>query len=70
MSPNTPSLRDEAISLYARRPVFVKPRDVSEAIGRTPEWLRLFSKGQIADPGVVTVEKLIAYINSRIAKGE
>lgn len=64
------SLRDEAIALYVGRPAYIKPSEVAEAIGRTSEWLRLFSKGKLADPGVVTVEKLVAYINERTSKGE
>lgn len=64
------SMRDEAMSLYNGRPAYIKVREISEAADRTPEWLRLFGKGQIADPGVVTVEKLMAYIRSRTEKGE
>lgn len=65
MDQNTPSLRDDAIAAYIGRPAYIKPHEVAQAIGRTTEWLRLLSKGKLPDPGVVTVEKLIAYINSR-----
>lgn len=70
METNTPSLRDQAMTLYTNRPAFIKVNEVSEAIDRTPEWLRLFSKGRIANPGVTSIEKLIAYINTRTEKGE
>lgn len=65
MHTNAVSLRDVAIDAYNTRPVYIKPREVAEAIGFSVEWLRLFSQGKVEDPGVVTVEKLIAYIKSR-----
>lgn len=70
METNTPSLRDHAMSLYTNRPAYIKVNEISEAIKRTPEWLRLFSKGRIANPGIASIENLIAYINSRTEKGE
>lgn len=63
-----PSLRDEAIEMYVNRPAYIKVVEVAEAIDKTPEWLRRFGKGDIKDPGVTTVESLIAYILKR--KGE
>lgn len=65
MDTNAVSLRDVAIALYNARPAYIKPREVAEAIDRTPEWLRVFAKGDVKDPGVVTIERLIAYIKSR-----
>lgn len=70
MQHETKSLRDVAIEAYVSRPAYIKPNEVAKEIGRTTEWLRLFSKGKFGDPGVVTVEKLVAYIEERKRKGE
>lgn len=67
MVPNQPSLRDQAIELYNGRPSYIKAREVSDALGISMEWLRMFSAGKIPNPGVNTVENLIIYINSRKA---
>lgn len=65
METPTPSLRDLAIEIYVNRPAYIKVVEVAEAIDKTPEWLRRFGKGEIKDPGVTTVEALIAYIKKR-----
>lgn len=70
METNTPGMRAFAIRIYTQRPAYIKVSDVAKAINKTPEWLRRFALGSINDPGVVTIEKLIAYVGERTKKGE
>ena len=63
------SLLNKARRLYRNRPAYVRVGEVANHVGRSTEWLRLFGNGKIENPGLVSIEKLISYVEERTQKG-
>ena len=62
------TLRDETIQLLNVRPVNLTTRIIAKEINTTPRWVNLFIKGEIRNPGVVTIETLNAFLKQEIKK--
>lgn len=62
------TIRDNARQLYLSRPKTVTAVAVAQHLGVSIQWLSLFSRGKIANPGVNTIEELTAYLTEEKAK--
>lgn len=58
-------LRDITRSLYNERPKTVKAEEVAEHLGVSVSWLNTFARGEIENPGVMTIEALKAYLENK-----
>lgn len=63
------SLRDETRALLLNRPASVTVGEIAEAIGISKSWLNAFGRGDIQNPGVVTIETLNAFLK-KISKAK
>lgn len=61
-------LRDTAMQLLTNRPVSLKIKAIAKDLNISESWLRTFASGNIENPGVVTIEALIAYLQNYQAK--
>lgn len=60
--PEITTLRDETRELLLNRPASLSVGDIADAIKVSKSWLNAFARGDIPNPGVVTVETLNAYL--------
>lgn len=63
------TLRDETRELLLNRPATLKIQDISEALDVSSSWLNTFARGALADPGVVKIQTLNAYLRNIAKKG-
>jgi len=63
------SWRDQVREQLNNRPATLKIEDLAEAINVSETWLRLFARGKIPNPGVMTVEALSKYLTNYNKKG-
>lgn len=56
------TLRDETRMLLICRDPSLSMVVIGKDVGVTPQWLNLFARGGIPNPGVVTIETLNAYL--------
>lgn len=61
--------RDEARRLLNNRPITLKLSTIAVEVGVSTSWLGMFGRGEIHNPGVVTIETLIAYLKNYNKKG-
>lgn len=55
-------LRNETRELLITRPLTLTMSKISEETGISKSWLATFSRGDIENPGVVTIQILNAYL--------
>ncbi len=55
-------LRDETRELLLNRPASIDVGTIAEAIGVSKSWVNSFARGDIPNPGVVTIETLNVYL--------
>lgn len=55
-------LRDETRELLLNRPASLAVGTIADEIGVSKSWLNSFARGEIGNPGVVTIETLNAYL--------
>lgn len=55
-------LRDETRELLLNRPASLAVGTIAEAMGVSKSWLNAFARGDIENPGVVTIETLNVYL--------
>lgn len=58
------SLRDATRELLINRPASISPAEVAKAIGVSTSWVNSFARGDISNPGVVTIETLNAFLKN------
>lgn len=63
MSEKHTGIRDNTLKMLHNRPASLSFGKIAEATGLTVGWLKAFSRGQIENPGVNTVEALQAYLS-------
>jgi len=56
------TLRDKTRKLLLNRPASVSVNSIAEAINVSSSWLNSFARGEINNPGVVTIETLNSYL--------
>jgi hypothetical protein len=61
-------LRDKARDLLLNRPVSLKIETIAEKTGLSISWLNTFARGEIANPGIQTVENLLEFFAARAKK--
>lgn len=66
--PEATALRDETRELFLNRPASLAVGTVAEAIDVSKSWLNAFARGEIENPGVVTICKLNAYLKKHAKK--
>lgn len=57
MKPKT-ELRDETRALLLNRPVWLSTNKIAAELGISTAWINAFARGEIENPGVVTIETL------------
>lgn len=62
------TLRDETRELLLNRPAKLTTRKIAEDVGVSVGWITAFSRGEIDNPGVVTIETLNAYLKTNQKK--
>ncbi len=50
--------RDQVREKFNKRPISAKIEDLAVELGVSESWLRMFGRGKIDNPGIMTVEKL------------
>lgn len=58
------SWRDQVREQLNERPVSLKIEKIAEDLNVSETWLRLFARGKIPNPGVMTVEALSKYLSN------
>lgn len=56
------TLRDETRLLLICRDPSLTMAAIAKEVNTSPQWLNLFARGGIPNPGVVTIETLNAYL--------
>lgn len=56
------TLRDETRLLLICRDPSLSIAAIAKAVDVSPQWLNLFQRGGVLNPGVVTIETLNAYL--------
>lgn len=64
------SLRDETRILLNNRPASLTLDEIATELNVSVQWLRLLSKGKIANPGVNTVETLNKFLTKNKKKAQ
>lgn len=62
------TLRDETRELLLNRPASLAVSAIAEAIDVSTSWLNAFARGEIDNPGVVTIETLNTYLKNHAKK--
>lgn len=60
--PEITTLRDETRELLLSRPATLTVAAIAETLGVSKAWVNAFARGEIANPGVVTIETLNAFL--------
>ena len=55
------TLHEKAVALMAARKPEQSFKVIAEAIEVSPAWVSAFARGEIPDPGVIKVQKLVDY---------
>ncbi|OHD25426.1 MAG: hypothetical protein A2Y38_12760 [Spirochaetes bacterium GWB1_59_5] len=63
------SWRDIARNLLNERPASLKMETIAKDIGVSSAWLRMFARGEINNPGVMTIQELTVYLKNYKKKG-
>ena len=58
--------RDKTKYLFLNRPACLTIESMSKDLNISPQWLRAFGRGAIANPGVNTVEKINLYLTKKV----
>lgn len=58
------TLRDTTRQLLVDRPASLSTATIATEVGVSSAWLNAFARGKINNPGVVTIEKLNAYLKT------
>lgn len=66
--PEITTLRDETRELLLNRPATMTVAVIAEALGISKAWINAFARGDIANPGVVTIETLNAFLKKATKK--
>lgn len=66
---NVTNLRDRTRLALNNRPASLPLCEIAVAIRVSESWLRLFSRGKIENPGVVTIETLNEFLKNYKKKG-
>lgn len=66
--PEITTLRDETRELLLNRPQTLKSSTIADDLSVSVAWLNAFARGNIENPGVVTIETLNAYLKKAIKK--
>ena len=62
------TLRDETRHLLLNRPVWLSTKKIAQLINVSPSWLNSFARGEIENPGVVTIETLNFHLKDQLKK--
>lgn len=65
---NNTAWRDETRSLLINRPASLSMNTVCQSVGVSKSWLTAFARGEIENPGVVTVQALNTYLKKHLKK--
>ena len=63
-------LREDTIKLFNERSRHLSADKIAEAIGVSVSWLNAFGRRSIANPGVITIETLNAYLKENDNKNK
>lgn len=66
--PEITTLRDETRELLLNRPQTLKTSTIADDLRVSVAWLNAFARGNIENPGVVTIETLNAYLKKATKK--
>lgn len=66
--PEITTLRDQTRELLLNRPQTLKTSTIAEDLDVSVAWLNAFARGDIDNPGVVTIETLNAYLKKALKK--
>ena len=62
------TFRDETRELLIKRPNHLSSKYVAEKIGKTPQWVNRFARGDELNPGIIVIETLNAFLKQEIKK--